>query len=78
MERLQNTKSLIVKSFGAQSIFSFYEKRFIHNNDITIKIYDKIIEDKSELAKTFNLHYMNIVKSATGKHPKKLASRVKE
>ena len=33
-------------------------KGFIHNNDITIEIDDKIIEDKSELAKTFNSLYI--------------------
>ena len=56
-------------------------KGFIHNNDITIEINNKIIEDKSELAKTFNSHYINIVKSTTGKHPTKLgtlASRISE
>ena len=56
-------------------------KGFIHNNDITIEINNKIIEDKSELAKTFNSHYINIVKSTTGKHPTKLgtlASRINE
>ena len=66
------------KKFWSTVNLFLLSKRLSHNNDITIKIYDKIIEDKSELAKTFNLHYMNIVKSATGKHPKKLASRVKE
>ena len=47
--------------------------------DITIEIDKKIIEDKSELTKTFNSHYINIVKSTTGKHPIKLgtlASRI--
>ena len=56
-------------------------KSFIHNNDITIEIDNKIIEDESELAKTFNSHYINIVKSATGKHSTKLgtlASRISE
>ena len=57
-------------------------KGFIHNNDITIEINNKIIEDKSELAKTFNSHYINIVKSTTGTHPTKLgtflASRISE
>ena len=42
-------------------------KGFIHNNDITIEIENKIIEDDSELTKTFNSHYINIVKSTTGK-----------
>ena len=54
-------------------------KGFIHNNDISIKIDNKVIEDESELA--FNLHYTNIVKSTTGKHPTKLgtlANRVSE
>ena len=46
-------------------------KGFIHNNNIGIEIDDKIIEDKSELAKRFNSHYINIVKSITGKHPTK-------
>ena len=47
--------------------------------DITIEIDKKIIEDKSELTRTFNSHYINIVKSTTGKHPIKLgtlASRI--
>ena len=48
----------------------FSSKGFIHNNDIIIKIDNKIIEDKSEVAKTFNSHYIN--KSTTGKHPTKL------
>ena len=59
----------------------FSSKGFIHNNDITTEINNKIIEDKSELAKTFNSHYINIVKSTTGKHPTKLgtlASRINE
>ena len=56
-------------------------KGFIHNNDIAIEIDNKIIEDESELAKTFNFHYNTIVKSTTGKHPTKLgtlASRISE
>ena len=52
-------------------------KRFINNNDITIEIDNKIIEDKSESAKTFNSHYINIVKSSTGRHAT-LASRISE
>ena len=54
-------------------------KSFIHNNNISIKIDNKITEDKSGLAKTFNFHYVNIVKSTTGKHSTKLgilASRI--
>ena len=39
----------------------FSSKGFIHNNDITIEIDNKIIEDESELAKTFHLHYIDIV-----------------
>ena len=54
-------------------------KSFIHNKDTKIEIDNKIIEDESELAKTFNSHYINNVKSTTGKHPTKLgtlASRI--
>ena len=51
-------------------------KGFIHNNDIKIEIDNKMIEDESELAKTFNSHYINIVKSTTGKHPTKLGTLV--
>ena len=53
-------------------------KRFINNNDITIEIDNKIIEDKSESAKTFNSHYINIVKSSTGSKHATLASRISE
>ena len=65
----------IVKSFGVQSNLSFHQKASF------IEIDNKIIEDKSELAKTFNSHYINIVKSTTGKHPTKLGtlgSRINE
>ena len=54
-------------------------KGFVHNSDITIEIDNKTIEDKSELAKIHNSHYINMVKSTTGKHPTKLgtlASRI--
>ena len=47
-------------------------KGFIYNNVVTIEINNKIIEDKSELAKAFNLHCISIAKSTTGKHPTKL------
>ena len=46
-----------------------------------IEITNKKIEDESELAKTFNSHYINIVKSTTCKNSTKLgtlASRVSE
>ena len=33
-------------------------KGFIHNDDISIEIDNKIIEDESELAKTFHSHYI--------------------
>ena len=49
----------------------FSSKGFIHNNGISIEIDNKIIETESELAKKFNSHYINIVKSTTGKHPTK-------
>ena len=77
MKRLQKTEAWFwstVKPFLSP-------KGFIHNNDITTEIDNKIIEDESELAKTFNSHYNNIVKSTTGKHPTKLgtlASRISE
>ena len=41
-------------------------KGVIHKNDITIEIDNKIIENKSEFAKTFTSHYINMVKSTTG------------
>ena len=54
-------------------------KGFIHNNNTSIETDNKIIEDERESTKQFNSHYINIVKSTTGKHPTKLqtlASRV--
>ena len=56
-------------------------KGFIHNNNITTETDNKIIEYESELGETFYSHYINIVKSTTGKHPTKLgtlASRISE
>ena len=49
-------------------------KGFIHNNDITTEIDNKIIEAESESAETFNSHYINTVKSTTGKHATKLGT----
>ena len=37
-------------------------KRFNHNNDISIDIENKIIEDETELAKTCRSHYIDILK----------------
>ena len=74
------TENGIMGSKKFWSTVSFI-KSFIHNNNITIEIDNKIIEDKSEIAKIFNSHYINMVKSTTGKHPTKLgtlASRISE
>ena len=73
------SNSLNIKS--EKDLFYLSSNGFIHNNDISIKIDNKNIEEESELAKTFNSHYINIVKSTTGKHPTKLgtlASRISE
>ena len=59
----------------------FSSKGFIHNDNISIEIDNKIIKDESELAKKFNSCYINIVKSTTGKHPTKfgtLTSRISQ
>ena len=68
------------KMLGVQSNLSFHQKTsFIILT--TIEIDNKIIENKSELAKTFNSDYINIVKSTTSKHPTKLgtlASRISQ
>ena len=69
------------KKFWSTVKPSLSSKGFIYNNNITIQIDNKIIEDESELVKTFNSHYINIVKSTTVKHPTKLgtlASRTSE
>ena len=69
------------KKFWSTVKPSLSSKGFIHNNDITIEINNKTIKDKSELAQTFNSHYINIVESTIGKHPTKLetlASRISE
>ena len=60
MKRLQKTESWLVKSFGVQSTFTS-SKGFIQNNDISIEINNKIIENESELAETFN---SNCIKGA--------------
>ena len=68
------------KMLGVQSNLSFHQKAsFIIL--ATTEINNKIIEDKSKLAKTFNSDYINVVKSTTGKHPTKLgtvASRIRQ
>ena len=68
------------KFWSTVKLFLSY-KGSIHDNDIAIEIDNKITEDKPELAKTFNSHYINIVKSTTSKHPTKLgtlANRISE
>ena len=64
---------------GSKNIWSTVKpflasKGFIHNNDKTIEIDYKTIKDKSELAQTFNTHYINKIKSTTGKHPANLGT----
>ena len=51
------------KKFWSTVTTFILSKVFIHNNSITIEIDIKIIEDKSELAKTFNSHYIKVNKS---------------
>ena len=72
MKRQHKTESWVIKKFWNtfKPILSF--KTFIHNDNIKIEIDNKIIEDESELDKTFNSYYIDIVKSTTGKHPTKL------
>ena len=47
-------------------------KGFIQNDNVSIEIDNKIMEDELELIKRFNSHCINIVKSTTGQHPTKL------
>ena len=75
----EKPESWVVKSFGVQSNLFFHQKASfiimayqLKLIGISIEIYNKIIKDKSELAKIFNSHYINILKSTTGKHPTKL------
>ena len=51
------------KTFWSTVKTFLLSKGFIHNNSITIEIDNKIIEDKPELAKTFNSHYIKVNKS---------------
>ena len=64
---------------GSKKIWStvkplFSSKGFIHNDNIPIEIDNNIIEDEPELAKQFNLHYINAVKVTTSEHPTKLGT----
>ena len=78
-EKATENKIMGSKKFWSTVKPFLSSKGFIHNNGIIIEINNKIIEDESEVAKTFN--YINIIKSTTGKHPTKLgtsASRISE
>ena len=68
MKSLHKTESWVVKKSSS--------KGFIYNDTISIEIDNKIIEHESELAKKFNSHYINIVKSTTSKHATKLGTLV--
>ena len=43
----------------------FLSRGFIHKDNISIEIDYKVIKNESELAKQFNSHYINTVKSAS-------------
>ena len=62
------TEDGIMSSKNVWSIVKLFlsSKGFIHNNNISIEIDNKITGDESELAKTFNSHYINIVKVTKG------------
>ena len=47
-------------------------KGFLHNDNISININCNIVEDEQKLIKEFNLYYINIVKTTSGKPPTKL------
>ena len=59
-KRLRKKESWVVKRFGVQANLSFHQKAsFIM---ITFQLNDNhIIDDESELVKTFNLYYIKIV-----------------
>ena len=44
---------------------------FMPKENIAIKVKEKYITKENELTKTFNSHYINIVKNTTGKMPVK-------
>ena len=56
LKRLKKTESWGSKKFRSTVKPFLSSEGFIHNNDITIEIDNKIIEDKSELNKTFTLN----------------------
>ena len=47
-------------------------KVFLQNDNMSIDINGNIVEDEQKLTKEFNLHYINIAKTASGKPPIKL------
>ena len=47
-------------------------KGFLQNDNMSIDINGNIVEDEQKLTKEFNLHYINIAKTASGKPPIKL------
>ena len=47
-------------------------KGFLQNDNMSIDINGNIVEDEQKLTKEFNLHYINIAKTDSGKPPIKL------
>ena len=44
-------------------------KGFLTNDNVSIKVNDDLVTDKTKLANLFNLHYINIVENTSGASP---------
>lgn len=61
---MQKETKLEAKSFGLLSIHFYQKGDFLENKDIAVIEGKKIKTSKKDLIKTFNEHYINIVKEA--------------
>ena len=60
---------LTIRNFGIQSKPFLTNKDFLTDDNISIKVNDELVTDKTKLANLFNLHYINIVENTSGVPP---------
>ena len=57
---------LTIRNFGIQSKPFLTNKDFLTDDNISIKVNDELVTDKTKLANLFNLHYINIIENTSG------------
>ena len=67
-----NSKGIVTNKEFCKTIKPFLMNKGLENSDIMLINDDEMVTDDKTLAKTFNNHYIDIVKGSSGVKPEKM------